>query len=84
MSQKRLVKIDKFFYLFAVVMVALAAFVVVVFKEIFSSIRTSSEVTVSLSENDLKVDKNKLQEAVDLIDASHTVELIEEEQLDEE
>ncbi|HLE49347.1 MAG TPA: hypothetical protein VI819_04950 [Patescibacteria group bacterium] len=56
-------------------MIVLAIFVVVAFKEIFSSIRTSSDVTVSLSENELKVDKNKLQEAVSLIESKDVVEL---------
>lgn len=75
MSQTALAKIDKFFYLFLVVMIVLAAYVVIVFKEIFSSIRTSTDVSVSLSENELKVDKTKLQEAVNLIESNDVVEL---------
>lgn len=66
MSMNPLRKIDKFYYLMALVMVILAIPVVLTVQTIFSSYITSTEL-LSGSENSARIDKIRMQEAIDIV-----------------
>lgn len=64
MSQINLQKPDKFYFLFAFMMVVGAAFVVYVFRTIFQAVTTSTDIGTQFTEVELKIDKEKLDRAV--------------------
>jgi len=75
MSMKALPKIDKFYLIFAVTMILMAMFVIFTFKAIFSAISTSSDVETKVSEAELRVDNNKLNQALDSYEKRRIVPL---------
>ena len=64
MSRKNLRKPDNFYFLFVVVMIASAFFVVYVFKVIFDAVRVSADIGAQFTEVELKIDTDKLNRAV--------------------
>ena len=64
MSQINLQKPDKFYFLFAFMMLVGAVFVVYVFRTIFQAVTTSADVGTQFTEVELKIDKEKLDRAV--------------------
>jgi hypothetical protein len=62
MSTKQHKKIDSFFAILAIVFIALAVVVIVTFKGIFSAVIVAYE-TDSSKGNDLRINKNQLDEA---------------------
>ena len=68
-------KIDKFYILFVVVMVLLAAMVVYVFQGIFSSFILAYEIGQDSSKTHVKVDKEKLDGAYNYVFNKESVNL---------
>ncbi len=62
MSAKQRQKIDNFFFVLAVVSVALAAIVIVTFKGVFSAVITAYE-TDGAKLGEIRVDKDKLDQS---------------------
>ena len=75
MYLKNLLKLDKFYYLFAAVMLAVSFFVVYVFKVIFDSINTSADIGTQFTEVELKIDRDKLNKAVSVASEKEVVKL---------
>ena len=63
MSTQHSVKIDKFYIVFGVVMIILAATVIFSFRGIFSAFNLAYEFGRSDLESELKINKEKLDEA---------------------
>ena len=68
-------KIDKFYILFVVIMVLLAAMVIYSFKGIFSSFITVYEIGRNSSNVHVKVDKEELDSAYDFAFGKDSVKL---------
>jgi len=64
MSQINLQKPDKFYFLFAFMMIVGAVFVVYVFRTVFQAVTTSTDIGAQFTEVELKIDKDKLDRAV--------------------
>lgn len=75
MSQINLPKPDKFYLLFAVAMISAAVFVVFVFKAIFDSVRMSADIGEQFSEVELKIDREKLDNALKYASEKKVLEL---------
>ena len=75
MYLKNLLKLDKFYYLFAAVMLAVSFFVVYVFKVIFDSINASADIGTQFTEVELKIDRDKLNKAVSVASEKEVVKL---------
>lgn len=75
MYLKNLLKLDNFYYLFMAVMLAVSFFVVFAFKVIFDSINTSADIGTQFTEVELKIDRDKLNEAVSVAGEKEVVKL---------
>jgi hypothetical protein len=75
MSMKVLPKVDRFFFIFALAMVAMGILVVFTFRTIFESISNSYDVESQVTEAELKVDKTKLDNALNAFDGRNIVPL---------
>lgn len=75
MSRIALPKPDKFYFMFVVVMLVTAFFVVYVFKVIFESMNKSADIGAQFTEVELKIDKDKLDRAVKIASEKKVVEL---------
>jgi len=68
-------KIDKFLIVFVVVMVVLAGMVIFTFRSIFSASNTAYDLNPSTLDADLKINKDKLNEAYTWAFEKETVDL---------
>jgi hypothetical protein len=75
MSRINLPKPDKFYLLFVVVMLVAASFVVYIFKVVFESINKSADIGAQFTEVELKIDKDKLDDALKIVENKKVVEL---------
>ena len=75
MYRKNLLKLDKFYYLFGAVMVAVSFYVVFIFKMIFDAINTSADIGAQFTEVELKIDRDKLIKAVSVAGEKEEVKL---------
>jgi len=75
MSRINLPKPDKFYFLFAFVMLITASIVIYVFKVIFESVNTSADIGAQFTEVELKIDKDKLEKAVKIAVDKKVIEL---------
>jgi hypothetical protein len=75
MSTQHLAKIDKFYIVFVSVLIALAAMVILTFRGIFSAFNRGYEIDQSSLESDLKINKDKLNEAYTWAFEKNTVSL---------
>ena len=75
MSRIHLPKPDKFYFMFVIVMLVTASFVVYVFKVIFESMNKSADIGAQFTEVELKIDKDKLDRAVKIASEKKVVEL---------
>jgi hypothetical protein len=64
MSQINLPKPDKFYLLFAFMMLVGAVYVVYVFRTVFQAVTTSADIGTQFTEVELKINKDKLDRAV--------------------
>lgn len=63
MSTKVWEKIDSFYPLLVVVLLVMAAFVIFTFRSVFSAISTAYEIEVEVPDAELRIDKDKLNQA---------------------
>jgi hypothetical protein len=75
MSMKALPKLDKFYLIFIVAMVVMASLVIFTFRVVFSSLTNSNDVVANITEKELKVDKDKLNKALDSYEGRNIVPL---------
>ena len=75
MYRKNLLKLDRFYYLFIAVMLTVSIYVVFVFKTIFDAINTSADIGTQFTEVELKIDRDKLNNAVSLAGKKEEVKL---------
>jgi len=75
MSRITLPKLDKFYFLFMIVMLLAAFFVVFSFKMIFDSVRVSADIGAQFTEVELKIDKDKLGHAIEIATNKKVVQL---------
>ncbi len=75
MSRINLPKPDKFYLLFVFVMIVVSSFVIFVFKVIFGSIASSADIGAQFTEVELKIDREKLERAVNIATDKKVVEL---------
>lgn len=75
MSRINLPKLDKFYFLFVFVMLITASFVVYSFRIIFGSINRSADIGAQFTEVELKIDKDKLENSVLVVESKKVVEL---------
>ena len=72
---KVLPKVDKFFIIFALAMVVMGILVVFAFRTIFEAISNSFDVESQVTESELRVDKTKLDDALNAFDNRNIVPL---------
>lgn len=75
MSRMTLQKPDKFYFVFAAIMLVMAGFVVFSFKMIFDSINESADIGAQFTASELKIDKDQLDQAVKIATDKKMVEL---------
>ena len=75
MSMKAWRKIDSFYPIFLVVVIALAALAIVTFRGIFSSIISAYEVDSATRDSKLRIDRGKLDEAIKAVYEKEKVQL---------
>ncbi len=56
-------KIDRFFPLTAVVLVIMAVLLIFTFRSIFSTLTTAYEVDIKIPDSELRIDKDRLNQA---------------------
>ena len=75
MSTKLLPKVDRFYIIFALVMVVMGVLVVFTFRTVFEAITNSFDVESQVTEAELRVDKTKLDNALNAFDNRNIVPL---------
>lgn len=63
MSMKAWQKIDRFFPILAVVLAIMAVLLIFTFRSIFSTLTTAHEVDLKIPDSELRIDKDRLNEA---------------------
>ena len=75
MLTKLLQKVDKFYFIFIITLIAMGFFVVFTFRTDFSAITNSSDIASQVTESDLRIDKDKLDKAIGAFDNRKIVPL---------
>jgi hypothetical protein len=68
MLMKILQKVDKFYFIFIITLIAMGILVVFAFRTDFSAISNSYDITSQVTESDLRIDKDKLDKAIGMFD----------------
>jgi len=68
-------KVDKFYFIFIITLIAMGFFVVFTFRTDFSAITNSSDIASQVTESDLRIDKDKLDKAIGAFDNRKIVPL---------
>jgi hypothetical protein len=63
MSMIALRKINRFYFIFILLLVLMAGLVIVSFRGIFSAIATSRDIDVDIPKEEIRIDKNNLNKA---------------------
>jgi cell division protein FtsL len=75
MSQKSFLKVDKFYAIFALTIIAVGFLVVFTFRTIFSAIRNSYDIESQVTESELRINKDNLDKALNAFDNRNIVPL---------
>ena len=75
MLTKLLQKVDKFYFIFVITLIAMGLLVVFTFRTDFSAITNSYDITSRVTESDLRIDKDKLDKAIGAFDNRKIVPL---------
>lgn len=68
-------KIDKFYFIMVLVLVVVAVIVVYAFRGIFTSLATAYDVDSEISDTELRIDKNTLESAYNIVSEREIVKL---------
>ena len=75
MLTKLLQKVDKFYFIFIITLIAMGVLVIFTFRIDFSAITNSFDVSSKVTELDLRIDKDKLDKAIGVFDNRKIVPL---------
>ena len=75
MLTKLLQKVDKFYFIFIITLIAMGALVVFTFRTDFSAMTNSYDIASKVTELDLRIDKDKLDKAIGAFDNRKIVPL---------
>ena len=75
MLTKLLQKVDKFYFIFIITLIAMGSLVIFTFRIDFSAITNSYDIASQVTELDLKIDKDKLDKAIGVFDNRKIVPL---------
>jgi len=72
---KVLRKTDKFYPVFGVVLAIMTALLIYVFRSIFANLGTAYDVDIKIPDSELRINKDQLNQAYDIIVNKETVSL---------